>query len=203
MLFWHKGLVHGYIVTSTTTEMFFGGVPLAATAGHVSVCALWPFVHLLWTNQKNSNIPASISTPFLPWQVPYLTRSKMLMRGIQDPDGGSLDWIVVVAFENGVEWIFRSPHSGRRAFLSESMTSRLLASEVATLKYVKSHSSVPVPEVLGLLQYLSRKRLGCALHPHEQGPGPSPFTARLAEPGSPNTSIVARSHPTAATGGQA
>ncbi|KAK4031791.1 hypothetical protein C8A01DRAFT_41762 [Parachaetomium inaequale] len=63
------------------------------------------------------------------------------------PLAGSLNWAIFVSFDDGVEWAFRSPDSGRRAFLSDEYTSRILASEVATLEYVKRHSSIPVPEV--------------------------------------------------------
>jgi hypothetical protein len=63
------------------------------------------------------------------------------------PLAGSLNWVIFVSFEDGVEWVFRSPHSGQRAFLSGEYTCRLLSSEVATLKYLKAHSAIPVPEV--------------------------------------------------------
>lgn len=63
------------------------------------------------------------------------------------PLAGSLNWVIFVAFDDGVEWVFRSPHSGRRAFLSEEYTSRILASAIATLEYVRAPSSIPVPEV--------------------------------------------------------
>ncbi|KAK1767414.1 kinase-like domain protein [Phialemonium atrogriseum] len=57
---------------------------------------------------------------------------------------GSMNWAVVVAFNDGVEWIFRSPRPGA---LSDEYAARVLASEVATLNYISTHSSVPVPEV--------------------------------------------------------
>jgi hypothetical protein len=63
------------------------------------------------------------------------------------PLAGSLNWVIFVVFDDGVEWAFRSPHSGRRGFLNDEYTARILASEVATLKYVGAHSSIPVPEV--------------------------------------------------------
>lgn len=50
------------------------------------------------------------------------------------PLAGSLNWAVFVHFDDGATWVFRSPHSGRRAFLSEACASRTMASEVATLK---------------------------------------------------------------------
>jgi hypothetical protein len=66
------------------------------------------------------------------------------------PLTGSLNWVIFVVFDDGVEWAFRSPHtrSGVRGFLSDENSSRIISSEVATLSYVKSRSSIPVPEVL-------------------------------------------------------
>ena len=49
-----------------------------------------------------------------------------------------------MAFNDGVEWIFRSP---RPSALSDEYAARVLASEVATLNYIRTHSSEPVPEV--------------------------------------------------------
>ncbi|KAK1765978.1 hypothetical protein QBC33DRAFT_579267 [Phialemonium atrogriseum] len=63
------------------------------------------------------------------------------------PTAGSMNWAVIVAFDDGVEWIFRSPHSGMRAFFDEKTACKLLSSEVATLEYIRSHTTVPVPEV--------------------------------------------------------
>jgi hypothetical protein len=57
---------------------------------------------------------------------------------------GSLNWAVFVSFDDGVKWVLRSP---RRSFLSDEYASRILLSEVATLRYIKAHSQVPVPEV--------------------------------------------------------
>lgn len=58
-----------------------------------------------------------------------------------------MNWAIIVTFDDGLEWIFRSPHSGIRAFFDEKTACKLLASEVATLEYVRSHTAVPVPEV--------------------------------------------------------
>lgn len=63
------------------------------------------------------------------------------------PLAGSLNWAVVVTFNDGVEWIFRSPRPPRHGGPSDDLASDLVASEVATLKYIRSHSSIPVPEV--------------------------------------------------------
>ncbi|TVY40200.1 hypothetical protein LOCC1_G006692 [Lachnellula occidentalis] len=63
----------------------------------------------------------------------------------QRPESGALNWAIVLWFEDGVEWIFRSPQ--RCHDISPETTARLLESEVATMKYVKLNSSIPVPQV--------------------------------------------------------
>ena len=65
----------------------------------------------------------------------------------QAPAEGSLYWAVFVVFDDGVEWVFRSPRRGDGAVRSPETIRALLSSEVATLKYIKSHSAIPVPEV--------------------------------------------------------
>ncbi|KAG5301146.1 RNase H domain-containing protein [Histoplasma ohiense] len=64
----------------------------------------------------------------------------------QAPADGSLYWAVFVVFDDGVEWVFRSPRRDG-AIRSMETIRELLASEVATLKYISSHSTIPVPEV--------------------------------------------------------
>ncbi|KFY14202.1 hypothetical protein V492_02767 [Pseudogymnoascus sp. VKM F-4246] len=63
----------------------------------------------------------------------------------QEPRSGSLNWAISLIFDDTVEWIFRSPRESPDA-LAETVA-ELLESEVATMKYVKLHSSIPVPEV--------------------------------------------------------
>lgn len=58
---------------------------------------------------------------------------------------GSMNWAIVLLFNDGLEWIFRSPMSDNG--LSRELYEELLESEVATMKYVKSNSTIPVPEV--------------------------------------------------------
>lgn len=64
----------------------------------------------------------------------------------QRPICGSLNWAVILTFNYGVEWIFRSPRKSYRGMGGE-YAGVLLSSEVATLKYIKANSSIPVPEV--------------------------------------------------------
>jgi hypothetical protein len=45
-----------------------------------------------------------------------------------------------------VEWGFRSPTTGEDG-LSLEVAGELLASEVATIKYIKMNSSIPVPDI--------------------------------------------------------
>lgn len=61
--------------------------------------------------------------------------------------GGSMNWAITVTFDDGVDWIFRSPHSGIRAVIDEKYACKMLSSEAATIRYIRSHTSVPVPEV--------------------------------------------------------
>lgn len=65
----------------------------------------------------------------------------------QRPKSGSLNWVIFVTFADGVEWVFRSPRSGPDAIFTDDSAYKMLISEAATLKYLKAHSSVPVPEV--------------------------------------------------------
>lgn len=62
------------------------------------------------------------------------------------PISGSLNWVIFLTFEDGVEWVFRSPTTGDYD-LSLEHAGELLESEVATLKYLKLNSSIPVPDV--------------------------------------------------------
>lgn len=63
----------------------------------------------------------------------------------QEPLQGGLNCVIILTFEDGVEWIFRFPHTN--CGVSKEFASLLLSSEVATLKYVKENSSIPVPAV--------------------------------------------------------
>ena len=62
------------------------------------------------------------------------------------PVRGSLNWVIFLTFEDGVEWVFRSPTTGDDE-LSLQDAGELLDSEVATLKYLKLSSSIAVPDV--------------------------------------------------------
>ncbi|CVK94110.1 uncharacterized protein FMAN_03345 [Fusarium mangiferae] len=63
------------------------------------------------------------------------------------PEAGSMHWAIFVVFEDGVEWIFRSPWRGLSAIIKEESASKLLISEAVTLKYLRTLASMPVPEV--------------------------------------------------------
>ncbi|OOF98680.1 hypothetical protein ASPCADRAFT_504297 [Aspergillus carbonarius ITEM 5010] len=80
------------------------------------------------------------------------SRASKLRQGIpcicdpaQRPASGSFNWAVFISFEDTVRWVFRSPHS--RAFMPMEMGKKLLSSEAATLRYLKAHSDIPVPEI--------------------------------------------------------
>ncbi|KAJ5940720.1 hypothetical protein N7516_000888 [Penicillium verrucosum] len=63
----------------------------------------------------------------------------------QRPNSGSLNWVIFISFEDGVEWVFRSPR--RSSELKKSTASEVLISEVSTMKYLGEMSKIPVPEV--------------------------------------------------------
>lgn len=63
------------------------------------------------------------------------------------PKAGSFNWVIFVLFDDGVEWVFRSPRRGPHTIVSDDSAKKMLISEAATLKYLKTHSAVPVPEV--------------------------------------------------------
>ncbi|KAL8646385.1 MAG: hypothetical protein Q9226_006877 [Calogaya cf. arnoldii] len=62
------------------------------------------------------------------------------------PKCGSFNWAVRLEFTDGVGWLLRSPQQGY-GHLSEDTSGLLLASEAATLRYIKAHSTIPVPDV--------------------------------------------------------
>jgi hypothetical protein len=64
----------------------------------------------------------------------------------QRPRTGSFNWAIFLRFDDGVEWVFRSPRKSH-GLLDEETASLLLASEAATLRYIGQNSSIPVPEV--------------------------------------------------------
>lgn len=81
-------------------------------------------------------------------------KASMLRQGIpcacnpdQRPDSGSFNWAVFISFEDGVRWVFRSPRLGIHATMDSEYQMKLLATEAATLRYLKTHSDIPVPEV--------------------------------------------------------
>lgn len=65
----------------------------------------------------------------------------------QMPKSGSLNWVIFISFDDGIEWVFRSPTSGLRGFYSDETASKIVASEASTLMYLNAYTSIPVPEV--------------------------------------------------------
>ena len=88
------------------------------------------------------------------FSVPALRRLASQLHGGQAcicdtsqlPACGSFNWAILLSFADGVEWVFRSPRDDG-AIQSDETNSLLLASEAATLKYIKANSTIPVPEV--------------------------------------------------------
>ena len=69
----------------------------------------------------------------------------------QVPACGSFNWAILLSFVDGVEWVLRSPRDDG-AIQSDEANSLLLASEAATLKYIKANSTIPGPEVFAYRQ---------------------------------------------------
>ncbi|KAL8807244.1 MAG: hypothetical protein Q9200_004741 [Gallowayella weberi] len=91
----------------------------------------------------------------------------------QTPKAGSFNWAVFLLFADGVEWVLRSPRKGE-GVVSDDTNLLLVASEAATLKYIKGHSTIPVPEIysyqtsadndVGVPYILMSKAEGSPLH---------------------------------------
>ncbi|EER36593.1 conserved hypothetical protein [Histoplasma capsulatum H143] len=94
----------------------------------------------------------------------------------QAPFSGSLNWAISIHFIDGVEWLLRSPLNENGAIPCPRTNSMLLESEAATLKYLRSNSSISVPEVfayscskendIGIPYILMSKAPGSSLQPH-------------------------------------
>ena len=91
---------------------------------------------------------------YVDFDVSALCRRATRLRGrpcdcdeSQTPLTGSHNWAITISFNDGVEWLLRSPRIKDGAIKCHKINSDLLASEAATLKYIKANSSIPVPEV--------------------------------------------------------
>ncbi len=80
----------------------------------------------------------------------------------QKPSSGSLNWAIILSFNDGVNWIFRSPRTSYGIVDKESVAI-LLANEAATLKYIRNKSSIPVPEVFYYRSDFPKSQVGFAL----------------------------------------
>lgn len=61
------------------------------------------------------------------------------------PESGSLNWAIFLLFEDGIEWVLLSPL--KSDYISAATTAKLLESKVATMKFLRNKSSVPVPDI--------------------------------------------------------
>ena len=64
----------------------------------------------------------------------------------QIPACGSFNWTIQISFDDGVQWVLRSPRTDG-AIRSKETNLLLLANEAATLKYIRANSTVPVPQI--------------------------------------------------------
>lgn len=63
------------------------------------------------------------------------------------PKSGGLNWVIFIAFEDGIEWVFRSPRNSGHRIVSNESAQKMLISEAAALKFLKKNTSIPIPEV--------------------------------------------------------
>ncbi|RFU28974.1 hypothetical protein B7463_g7351, partial [Scytalidium lignicola] len=93
----------------------------------------------------------------VPWHakfnLPALLKRASQIRNVacscdlsQRPRSGSLNWVIFLSFEDDVEWVFRSPTTSEYD-ISLDIAGRMLKSEVATMKYIKLNSPIPVPDI--------------------------------------------------------
>ncbi|KAI1322560.1 hypothetical protein F5Y16DRAFT_413198 [Xylariaceae sp. FL0255] len=67
----------------------------------------------------------------------------------QVPKSGTLNSVIFISFDDGIEWVFRSPSIYAGTTFTEESASKILVSEAATMKYLRAHCSAPVPEYSG------------------------------------------------------
>ncbi|KAF8851886.1 hypothetical protein BDZ45DRAFT_131931 [Acephala macrosclerotiorum] len=86
------------------------------------------------------------------FDLPALLRLAEQLRNIpcscdssKHPESGSWNWTIFLLFEDGVEWVLLSPRQSHD--ISPETTAKLIKSAVATMKYVRLNSPIPVPEV--------------------------------------------------------
>lgn len=60
---------------------------------------------------------------------------------------GSFNILIPINFRDGVQWLLKVPANGGPRWNEQS--SRALASEVFTMKYIRQNTSMPVPEIYG------------------------------------------------------
>ncbi|KFY95685.1 hypothetical protein V498_03196 [Pseudogymnoascus sp. VKM F-4517 (FW-2822)] len=96
-------------------------------------------------------------TQVVPWysnfNLPALLEHAGRLRNVpcscdvaQQPQRGSLNWASFLSFEDEVEWVFRSPATEEDEFTLETV-GELLESEVATMKYIRENSYIPIPHI--------------------------------------------------------
>lgn len=55
---------------------------------------------------------------------------------------GSLNWAVCATFDDGIEWIFRSPRLVRHTIAGEESALKMPYSEASTLKCLSAYSTI-------------------------------------------------------------
>jgi hypothetical protein len=74
---------------------------------------------------------------------------------LRQAESGSWNWVIFLSFDDGVEWAFLSPR--KDLDISPGITAKLLGNKVATMKYLKLNSSIPVLEVFNYRCIIGRR----------------------------------------------
>jgi len=78
-------------------------------------------------------------------QIALQTRGVPCHQGSPAPLEGAYSFTVSISFDDGVQWIAKCPI--RYGRLVSELRKKCLESEVATMRLVRSHTTIPVPEV--------------------------------------------------------
>ncbi|KAH7309125.1 hypothetical protein B0I35DRAFT_441487 [Stachybotrys elegans] len=107
----------------------------------------------------------------------------------QFPQTGFYNWVIFLCFDDGVEWVLRCPYNHRPGIYSVATSAKVIASEVAALRYLKAFTSIPVPEVyshsatsdndIGLPYILQSKATGHAIGSNWYPSSPTPAMPHL------------------------
>lgn len=133
------------------THKGFDGLKVVGSSQTITVCLVFSILEFLTIEMSSDSKPDIFTYADFDLQA-LCHKASTLRQGVscvcrpdQRPCSGSFNWAIFISFEDGIRWVFRSPHP--RPFISIEIGMKLLASEATTLRYLRAHSDVPVPEV--------------------------------------------------------